>query len=111
MSEANVIDLDIITDHGKVHNLAGKERGVSARRLFNLDELDSKADAIVVRVPEHLNAISPSFFLGLFSASIASLGGKDGFLRKYRFTADEAIMEQVMNGIRRAVASRGSLRP
>ncbi len=86
-----------------------KSGGISVREHFKVDDLDQSADAVTVKVPEYLNAISPSFFLGLFSESIAKLGGREQFLKKYQFIADSVILEQVNNGIKRAIALRGQL--
>lgn len=109
VTEITMIDLGVLAEHGKVRNLAGKERGVAARETLRLDQLDA-ADAIVdVIVPEYLDTISPSYFQGLFSESIEKLHGRSGFLEKYRFKASDQMMRWVEVGIRNATSSRANL--
>lgn len=91
---------------GVVRNLSGHERGVAARRRFELDRLDEDQEMVVrIIVPEDLDAITTSFFQGCFAESVNRLGGRDAFLRKYKFLADEFILSQVNRGIN-AVVSR-----
>lgn len=109
MVDDTVIDLGILADNGKVRNLAGKERGIAAREELRLDVLDAGDTTIEVVVPAYLDAISPSYFQGLFSNSIEHLHGRDGFLRKYRFRANEQMMRWIEVGIRNATSSRADL--
>ena len=95
------IDLDLLTDGGRVHNLTGKPLGINARKLLKLDDLDRLDQSVDVVVPDHIYAISSSFFLGLFSESLKNFGGRDAFLQHYKFAADQVIMEQVSEGIKR----------
>lgn len=99
------IKLDELTK-GEVRNLSGQERGVEARAMFNLDELDSSNDEVKVIVPDDLDAIASSFFQGMFASSVRNLGGGESFLRHYRFNASPEVMLQVMRGIERVETDR-----
>ncbi|MCT4673871.1 MAG: hypothetical protein N4A37_11590 [Prolixibacteraceae bacterium] len=63
----------------------GRSQGNEARDDANLEALEKEYDKIVVIIPKGTSSISPSFFLGMFSKSIMSLGGVDNFLKKYEF--------------------------
>jgi hypothetical protein len=93
------IDLGETAKDGKVHNLAGKERGISARSYFKLDQLEQEATTIDVIVPEYLDTVSTSYFLGLFSPSVKHMG-IEGFKKKYKFIADDVLLTQINHGIR-----------
>jgi hypothetical protein len=94
------IDLDIPTGKGKVHNLTGKDRGLHGRVFFEVDALDQTSESVQVIVPDHLDNISTSYFLGLFSKSIKSLG-EDAFRSKYIFHSPKtAISRQIEHGIK-----------
>lgn len=93
------IDLDEFTDGGRVHNLAGKERGEFARQKLNIDSLDTEESVIEVLVPEHIYAVSSSFFLGLFSLSLQALGTKESFSSKYQFRATPTVQDQIDRAI------------
>jgi hypothetical protein len=67
------IDLLKLTK-GEVGMLTGHIRGKKARELFDLDELDSEVDRIVVLAPSSLDTITPSFVQGLLGASMQALG-------------------------------------
>lgn len=103
------INLDAIAGNGRIRNLSGKERGVAAREQLGLDEIDRNADEISVFVPDYVDTISPSFFQGLFSQSIRVLEGKEKFLKKYHFSANDSIQRWIEIGIRNASSSRGNL--
>ena len=104
-----IIDLNEVTGQGTVHNLAGKPRGESARKHFQLDRLDRTDEAVIVRAPDYLTNVSSSYFLGLFSPSIERLG-VDGFLSKYRFEAQPHILRAIQHGIERSTMSRSPLK-
>ena len=103
------INLDAIAGGGRTKNLSGKERGIAAREKLELDILDERPGEVSVLVPDYVDTISPSFFQGLFSQSIRTLNGKDPFLRKYRFVANESIQRWIEIGIRNASSSRDNL--
>ena len=91
---------------GQVRNLSGHERGVAARALFELDRLDQSDEEVRVFVPDDLDAITTSFFQGCFASSVNGLGGREKFLSKYHFIADDFILSQINRGIN-AVLHRG----
>ncbi len=103
------INLDDIAGGGRTRNLSGKERGVAARQKLGLDDIDEIPGEISVVVPDYVDTISPSFFQGLFSQSIRALNGKDHFLEKYHFVANESIRRWIEIGIRNASSSRDKL--
>lgn len=104
------IRLHELTDNGATRNLAGKERGERAREHFKLNQLDQQPDEVEVEAPDYLDNISSSYFLGMFSPSIEKLGGEEGFLKKYKFTATQHIRRAITHGIARATMSRSRLR-
>lgn len=106
-----MINLADLTDGGRVHNLAGKERGESARRQLRLDELDHNEGLVRVTVPNWLYNISSSFFLGMFSPSLRQYQSREEFLKKYNFDASPMIMSQVLKAIDKGLMQRGPLSP
>lgn len=108
MSVMTMIDLKELTDKGKVKNLLGKERGVAGRAYFHLDDLDAAEDQVMVSIPKEMESIAPSFFQGMFSKSVLKSGGKAEFLNKYRFEAENHIMDWINIGIRDSLMQRKS---
>lgn len=106
---SNMVNFAELTDNGKVRNLSGKERGIAARRQLHIDDLDNTDGVVEVVVPDYVDTISPSYFQGLFSESIARLNGRDGFLRKYQFQSSNQVRQWIDVGIRNATASRRPL--
>lgn len=102
------INLDALTGGGKVHNLSGHTRGLAARDLFKLDDLDSGAsDPVLVVVPDHIYSVSPSFIQGLFSASVRKLGNdKCRFYNHYRIVGTDLIMRQIERGMSAILTDR-----
>ena len=96
----HTIDLTGFTADGKVRNLSGKDRGISARRQFNLDALDQDSDVVKVHVPDYVYAISTSFFCGMFAQSYAALG-RSGLLAKYNFDVPPKLWRQIEQGLER----------
>lgn len=103
------ISLNEVAGGGRTRNLSGKERGIAARKMLKLDEYDAAPGEVVVMVPDYVDTISPSFFQGMFSQSIRTLSGKDSFLKKYRFEANDSIKRWIEIGIRNASSSRENL--
>ena len=93
------IDLTPLTDNGRIHNLSGKAKGQDARAALKIDKYDAIEETVDVVVPEDLYAITPSFFLGLFSQSLSYLGSREAFLSHYIFRADQVLLDQVNDGI------------
>lgn len=102
------IDLATLT-RGEVRNLSGHERGLAARREFNLDAIDATGDPVRVVVPAELDAITSSFFQGMFAKSVQKFANREEFLDQYRFEASPVILRQVQRGIDRIVTERGNV--
>lgn len=95
---------DLVGDRAR--NISGHERGVMAREKYNLDEIDSRRDTVEIMVPEHIDAIAPSFFQGMFSKSVRQYQTKERFLEHYHFIASPVVMEQIIRGINRSMTKR-----
>ena len=103
-----MINLAELTDNGKYRNLAGKERGINARVHFDIAKLDDTDTNVEVEIPDFIDGISSSFFLGLFTPSLDKLGSRERFLLKYHFQAPQEVLAQVDAAIRRWEAIRSS---
>lgn len=101
------IDLVELTK-GEVRNLTGQDRGVAARELFDLDSIDQTEEDVRIIVPADLDAISTSFFQGMFTASVRAASSAEAFFARYRFEATPSIREQVFRGVERILAPRGT---
>lgn len=102
----DAIDLEVLTE-GKVHNLSGHERGLAARRYFNLDALDESIGEVEIRVPEHIYGVSPSFVQGLLSESVKKLGStREGFSSHYKLVASDLVRRQFDRGLVAILTSR-----
>lgn len=95
------IDLGELTDNGRVHSLSGHERGLSARRQFDLDTLDNSPSVVVVSIPRDIDAISPSFFQGLFAQSLIKTFERspERFFEHYNFDATVNVLSQIERGV------------
>lgn len=102
-----VIELRELT-RGEVRNLTGHARGLAARDQFELDRLDEDERPVKVVVPPELDALTSSFFQGMFSKSVKKFRGREKFLGHYLFDANDAILKQVERGIARVCTERGS---
>jgi len=102
-----MINLITLTDDGRVRNLTGHERGLAARDMFKLSKLDDGSEVVEVHVPDDVDAITVSFFQGMFAESVKKAG--QNFLEKYHFHASPSVMEQVMRGVERVRTVRGSV--
>lgn len=102
------IELAELTGRGRVHSLSGQERGLEARNFYRLDELDQVEGVVVVNVPDDLDAISPSFFQGMFAKSLLGAFDRDAdrFLRHYSFKAPTHVLTQVQRGIAAVLTRR-----
>jgi len=82
----------------------GRDRGQKARQDLGLDKLP--IDEIVrVIIPEDTYAVTSSFFLGLFGASVRELGG-EGFEKKFQFEGPAFICGKVPDWIMRALRDK-----
>lgn len=68
-----MIDLSRLT-RNEVTMLTGHPRGLSARELFDLDQLDAVTGQVEIHAPENLDTITPSFVQGFLAASLTKLG-------------------------------------
>lgn len=100
------VNLETLTDEGRVRNLTGHERGLAARKHYNLAEFDKSGETVEVHIPDTLDAMTVSFFQGMFADSVRNTGAQ--FLDRYHFHASPVIMEQVLRGIERVKTRRGS---
>lgn len=82
---SQMLDLSGISGKSPSSVLSGKQRGESVRSDFKIETLDQQGDDISVRLPDGLDAITPSFVLGLFGRSVQKLGSIEAFFAKYRF--------------------------
>ncbi|HEV7287745.1 hypothetical protein [Sphingomonas sp.] len=105
--DKTMIDLDALTDNGKVHNLSGHDRGVAARVAFELDRHDAETGEVEIVVPEHIYAVSPSFVQGLLSGSFQKFGlDREKFFARYRLVATDLIKRQFDRGISAILTNR-----
>jgi hypothetical protein len=101
------INLGELTGNGKVHNLSGRLRGQAARKMFQIDDIDRRDDAVEVIVPGYVYSLTPSFFQGLFGDSVKAHGNDPSrFLARFRFVAPSIVLEQVERGLSAVLTSR-----
>lgn len=67
------IDLTQLTK-GEVRMLTGRPRGLSARILFHMDDLDVCEGSVILLAPDSLDAVTPSFVQGFLANSLRRLG-------------------------------------
>jgi hypothetical protein len=104
---AQMIDLEVLTGNGRVENLSGRLRGLAARELFKIDDLDQSDDVVEVHVPDYVYSLTPSFFQGLFGKSVHALGDNpERFKSRFRFIAPQIVLQQIDWGLRAALTSR-----
>lgn len=78
--------------------LSGVDLGVTARKTFNLDLLDSQENIVTIQIPDEVYSVNSSFFSGMFQKSLKTLGEKV-FRERYLFECDDIIKMNVENGI------------
>lgn len=76
----------------------GVDLGVTARKAFNLDLLDSQENIVAIQIPDEVYSVNSSFFSGMFQKSIKTLGEKV-FRERYLFECDDIIKMNIENGI------------
>lgn len=103
--EQSIIDLGRASGDSKVRNLAGKERGLSARNELKIDYYDNVEGRVKVLVPEGMYAVTSSFFLGLFSKSAKKFKTKNDFLNHYDFVCSSLMKRQIEHGVNRCFIS------
>jgi hypothetical protein len=80
------IDLqDYRTPHSKV--FTGRDRGMDVRNKTKIDKLISEFDKIVIKIPEDIRSINPSF-LEEFLLNIVMKLGKDQLSKKLEIVND-----------------------
>lgn len=83
--EETRIKLDLSKYRGQSSSLfTGRPQGIQVRNELKLDIKDLDSDLYLVTIPKGTTSINPSFFLGLFFASIKRLG-IESFKNKYKF--------------------------
>lgn len=92
---AERIDLGRLTK-GEVFNLAGHDRGVAARELFELSRLDDSDEDVLVEFPSGFRGVSSSFFQGMFAESVRRFNGARQFFEHYRFDAPAHIRARLI---------------
>lgn len=64
---------------------SGRDRGIAARREFQLDSSEDLSDSVEVLLPDNTYTVTSSFFLGLFGDSVRKCGSLSQFEKKYHF--------------------------
>lgn len=101
------IDLERLTGDGKVHNLSGRERGLAARRMYHLDEIEKSDEPVDVIVPEYIYSLTPSFFQGFFGETVRARGyDAASFKRRFRFKAPDIVLQQLDRGLAAILTNR-----
>lgn len=96
--EKMMLNLEQILDSGQ-KVVSGKERGIDARAVFDLDKIDRSDEHVVVVVPNDVKVITPSFVLGMFSPSVSKCGSIENFFKKFEFkTPSNLVLEQIQQG-------------
>jgi hypothetical protein len=96
--EMHLLDLADWSRDPQARVLAGRDSGERVRAAAKLDELDRASEVVQVRIPLKLFAVTSSFFLGMFGASIRYLG-EAKFRQHYQFTG-KPITRVIEDGIR-----------
>jgi hypothetical protein len=99
LNVATEIQLAELTQ-GQMRTLSGQDLGVEARDRFDLDALDAGAEPVLVRVPDDLDSVTPSFVQGMFSKSVKHFASRDKFLQHYVFVAGPVVLRQIDDVIR-----------
>lgn len=101
------IDLEELTGHGKVQNLSGRVRGLAARELFKLDELDRTGEDAELVVPPYVYSLTPSFVQGLLGESVRASGNDvNRFRQRFRFIAPAVVLQQLERGLSAILTDR-----
>lgn len=107
MATVNLRDLT----RGEVRMLTGRPRGVSARELYKLDELDSKDEIVVIVAPDDLDTVTPSFVQGFLGRSLA-LRGAASFMKKFDLSRlDSLLAEDFRVGMERLIYRKAAEQP
>lgn len=94
------IDLEKLTK-GEVFMLSGAPRGVAARELFRLDEIEQGNETISISAPDDLDTVTPSFVQGFLAKSVVNLGA-ERFKSRFDLSAlPEELVKDFRVGIER----------
>lgn len=93
-----MLDLSRLAGDEATTVLSGKDRGEQTRADFHIDALDKSPEHVVVQLPPNLDAITPSFVLGMFGQSVKTLGSVDAFFDKYNFDVEPYLFSQIRRG-------------
>lgn len=80
--------------------LTGKERGIAAREILNVEELYNDNDLVVILVPDNVVGISSSFINGLLSTVVEQSGGFEKFFPRLVIDAPPRIIEGIIQGLK-----------
>lgn len=78
--------------------LSGRPIGLKKRISIKLENLEKTYDKIIVDIPDKIDSINTSFFLGFWAPSVLEMG-KEGFLEKYEFKCNEYARSKIMSNI------------
>lgn len=98
-----------------VDSVSGRDLGLEVREKLELESFDENSEVCKIVIPDTLENINPSYFLGLFGKSIRTLS-EIKFREKYKFVITsekpevvKSLKEDIEVGIRRALKdSRGN---
>ena len=86
----------------KIKVLSGREFGKKLRKEYDLNNEDSKDGIVEVLIGSDVFSMTSSCFLGMFGKSVRKLGEKQ-FRKKYIFTCEKAIKDNIDIGINDAL--------
>jgi len=93
-----LLDLSKLSGGGDTRVLSGKQRGIQARSDFSLEKFDKEQDYVTVKFAPEVQAVTPSFVLGMFGVSVKAYGSVDAFFEKYRFDVRPNLLAQIRRG-------------
>jgi hypothetical protein len=94
-TETRMLDLSRLLNDSDTKIISGKERGMNARREYKIEDLDMENVTFNVILPAQIKVIAPSFFMGMFSASVRRIGDVNKFLDKYKFQTTPSVLDQI----------------
>lgn len=95
LSDSNeaVIDLGILMEGGKLV-LTGYEKGLNARQMFKMDQLDETGVHLIIRVPGETYAISHSYWRGLLDHTLSHFENKTEAMKEIRIEGPQKFVMQ-----------------
>lgn len=107
--ENKMLDLTKLVKDPESKVISGKDRGINARKEYDVDSLDTVSDRITVVLPQYIKIITPSFVMGMFSKSVLELGSVDAFMNKYEFQTSSLVLEQIKNAAKLSLVQGSAL--